>query len=364
MKFSQPTLILDKNKCLNNIRNMALKAKKNMLIFRPHFKTHQSAEIGEWFRESGVKSIAVSSVNMAKYFESAGWNDITIAFPVNLLEADQINELATRISVNILVESEYAVQKLKKRIFNKTGVFIEIDTGYNRSGINYSKIKNIEGILRSISDSSKLIFRGFLTHSGHSYHAQSKDEIKKIHHDTLNKMYLLKDKFQADHRDLIISIGDTPCCGLMEDFGNIDEIRPGNFVFYDVMQYQLGACNLEEIAVLLVCPVVAIYPERGEIVIYGGAIHLSKDHVNYDQHKIFGYIADINNDGWKPLGKDSWVSSVSQEHGIVKMPVDMLRQYKRGDIIGVLPVHSCLTANLMGEYLLLDGKKIPGKLQW
>ena len=47
---------------------MARKAKDNGLIFRPHFKTHQSIEIGEWFRESGVNKITVSSLTMANYF--------------------------------------------------------------------------------------------------------------------------------------------------------------------------------------------------------------------------------------------------------------------------------------------------------
>jgi len=31
--------------------------------------------------------------------------------------------------------------------------------------------------------------------------------------------------------------------------------------------------------------------------------------------------------------------------------------FKIGDIIGILPVHSCLTADLMKEYLLTDGSR-------
>ncbi len=60
MKIVKPTLILDKEKCLHNIKFMTGKAKKHHLKFRPHFKTHQSAEIGNWFRDFGVKSIIVS----------------------------------------------------------------------------------------------------------------------------------------------------------------------------------------------------------------------------------------------------------------------------------------------------------------
>ena len=59
--------------------------------FRPHFKTHNSAFIGNWFRKLGIHSITVSSVSMAKFFSAYGWRDITIAFPVNPLEIGAIS---------------------------------------------------------------------------------------------------------------------------------------------------------------------------------------------------------------------------------------------------------------------------------
>ncbi len=83
MKINRPTLIIDEKKARRNITFMADKAKKLNLIFRPHFKTHQSATIARWFREVGVKQIAVSSVAMAHYFYKHAWDDIHIAFPYN-----------------------------------------------------------------------------------------------------------------------------------------------------------------------------------------------------------------------------------------------------------------------------------------
>ena len=93
---------------------MAAKAQRHKLKFRPHFKTHQSATIGNWFRDAGVKAITVSSVSMAWYFADNGWDDITIAFPVNVLEISEINSLAARINLNVLVENVAALNILKK----------------------------------------------------------------------------------------------------------------------------------------------------------------------------------------------------------------------------------------------------------
>ena len=101
----KPTLLLNKEQCLSNISRMYEKAKNSGIHFRPHFKTHNSAFIGNWFRRLGIHSITVSSVSMAKFFSAYGWRDITIAFPVNLPELGQISELAAELNLNILGES-------------------------------------------------------------------------------------------------------------------------------------------------------------------------------------------------------------------------------------------------------------------
>ncbi len=85
MQISQPTLLVDEKKCKENIYRMLKKAKSHKLIFRPHFKTHQSLEIGKWFKELGTNKITVSSLKMAEYF-SEQFEDITVAFPLNILE--------------------------------------------------------------------------------------------------------------------------------------------------------------------------------------------------------------------------------------------------------------------------------------
>ena len=75
LNISKPTLILDKQKAIKNIQTMASKTKESGVRFRPHFKIHQSAEIGNWFKDFGVNSIAVSSVDMAQYFAQHGWQE-------------------------------------------------------------------------------------------------------------------------------------------------------------------------------------------------------------------------------------------------------------------------------------------------
>jgi D-serine deaminase-like pyridoxal phosphate-dependent protein len=155
-----------------------------------------------------------------------------------------------------------------------------------------------------------------------------------------------------------ISFGDTPSCSMVEDLHDVDEIRPGNFIFFDCTQLRIGSCNEEDIAVAVACPVVARHPERHEIVVYGGAIHLSKDFFEENGSRAYGCVALPQGNGWGPLLEGAYVASLSQEHGIIRMPIDVLAKVQVGDVLYVLPAHSCLTVDLFPYYLTLTGEKI------
>src|SRR6056297_3508869 len=166
--FNKPQLIVDKTKCIGNIQKMVSKARRHNLAFRPHFKTHQSKAVAELYAQEGVRKITVSSVEMASYFASFGWSDITIAFPANIREIDAINELNRRIDLNLLVDSVSTAAQLNDQLASPVGVFIKIDTGYGRAGIEASNEPEIEKVGRAVSESTMLKLKGILTHAGHT----------------------------------------------------------------------------------------------------------------------------------------------------------------------------------------------------
>jgi D-serine deaminase-like pyridoxal phosphate-dependent protein len=355
----EPTLLLDEEKCRSNIRFMAEKARRHHLRFRPHFKTHQSLAIGDWFRDEGVDRITVSSLNMALYFAGGGWPDITVAFPANVREMAKIEHLARNVKLNLLVTAGETVKALDMKMPKKVGVYIKVDTGYHRAGIPSERIGEIDALLKTVTRSRRLFFRGFLAHNGHTYAAGSRSEIKRIHHDALGRMNRLKDHYLRSFPDLELSLGDTPACSVAEDFRGIDEIRPGNFVFYDVMQYRLDACSRDRIAVCLACPITGRSRHPDELLIYGGAVHLSKEYVTEnDGGRNYGMIVKLSHAGWTASSPGLRLIHLSQEHGLVGGMLRPVPGFKPGGILGVLPIHSCLTANLMKGYLTLTGKRI------
>jgi D-serine deaminase-like pyridoxal phosphate-dependent protein len=354
-QIDRPILLLDEEKAKRNIRRMKVKADRLDIFFRPHFKTHQSEHIGEWFREEEVTAITVSSVAMAQYFADHGWRDITIAFTVNWRQMDAIMALAERVQLGLLVESQVAVDHLAANLLSPVDIWMKVDTGAHRTGISWDEPEVFYNLANKVQSFPQFNLRGLLTHAGQTYHAGSTVEVCRVYEESVGRVTGLRNALAVRGvAPLDVSVGDTPGCTLSHDLGTVQEIRPGNFVFFDAMQHQLGTCGTEDIAVALACPVVAKHPARHEVVIYGGAVHLSKDYYQADGHRSYGLVALPQEDGWGPSIDGAFVARLSQEHGIVHME-NGFNQVNEGDLLCIYPAHSCLTVTLMKEYLTLSG---------
>jgi hypothetical protein len=133
------------------------------------------------------------------------------------------------------------------------------------------------------------------------------------------------------------------------------------FVFYDWMQVEIGSCTWDDVATIVACPVVAIHPERNDVILYGGAVHLSKESLRrVDGSPSFGAIVYLEEGGWSaPI---SWRLGAFHSHRSMasSMPMTprlprLVQRVRVGGLLGIVPIHSCLTADLLKRYLTLDG---------
>jgi D-serine deaminase-like pyridoxal phosphate-dependent protein len=357
MKITKPTLLLNESIVRRNIKRMVDKAEDNNVLLTPHFKTHQSIAVGNWFKEETLAAITVSSVSMAQYFASNGWQNITIAFPVNILEIKEIDALSRSVELTILVANLEQVQAVASGVEQAVNILIEIDAGGNRSGLDPVDDAMIGEIINQLKD-SRHEFIGFYSHFGHTYNAGSREEVRQIYDRSIQLLYELKDRYQDAQPS--ISIGDTPSCSVMNEISFIKSIHAGNFVFYDLTQVQMGSCNEEDIAIALACPVVSKNASRHEVVVYGGGVHLSKESL-FDKSlktSIYGKIVKLSANGWSASLPGCYVRSLSQEHGVLKLTPSEFNQIAIGDVIGILPVHSCMAADCMGGYFDLSGNAL------
>jgi D-serine deaminase-like pyridoxal phosphate-dependent protein len=362
MYVQKPIPIVDKWRTMNNIKSMVTKTRASGITLRPHFKTHISAAIGEWFREFDVSSITVSSVDMAEYFAEHTWNDIMICIPANVHEITKMNALAKSLTLHLVVDSLETLRQLGGRMTQAVNLWIEIDVGHERTGIPSLQDVEIVNLAHTIQSFSRLEFTGIATHAGHSYHAQSIAELQSIYYDQVRQMTHVKDALSAaGFSNLEVSVGDTPTCSIMDTFGPpITDIRPGTFVFYDLRQMTLGACTEDDIAMTVACPVISKHPERNELIIYGGSASLSKEMLTLQSGDvIYGLIAIPDaQTGRTAAIPGVYVSSLSQEHGTIKGPPSFINHINIGDTLLVLPIHACMTTQFHRAYRTLNGETL------
>ena len=74
-----------------------------------------------------------------------------------------------------------------------------------------------------------------------------------------------------------VSIGSTPTISMIDHLDGIDEVRPGNYIFFDGYQATLGSCGFDDCALTVLAAVVHRDPTRRRIVVDAGAIAISKD---------------------------------------------------------------------------------------
>jgi len=347
--LQRPRLILDERRCKRNIERTAHKAALSGTEFRPHFKTHQSHEVGNWFRDAGITGITVSSPEMAEYFVQDGWTDITIAFPFYRAMIDRLNSLSKKCSLRLFVNSVKDLKYIEKHIETPVSFYIELDAGYGRSGITISNPDAIHDLIRAARSCSLCKFHGFYIHDGRTYKAGNREDILNRTIGSMDVLHAFKKVYPAAK----ISLGDTPSASLIKSFEGLDECTPGNLVFYDRMQVVIGSCTPDDVALFAQLPVAQIITGQNRAIIHGGAVHLSKDSLNIDSRQIYGQRVSHSPQTVR-LVEDSYLTALSQEHGTLS-GIDGLNM---ADMITVMPVHSCLTANLFPHYETPDGRII------
>ena len=130
-----PALLLDIDVLEANLKRMSERCKELGVRLRPHVKTHKCLEVALAQRALGAQGITVSTLEEARVFADGGFDDITWAFPVIPGRLQEAAELAARVRLGVVVDSQVAVDGLIG-----TGapfrVWIKIDCGYGRAGVD------------------------------------------------------------------------------------------------------------------------------------------------------------------------------------------------------------------------------------
>lgn len=358
LPLDAPALLVDETRARANITAMVTKVKASHTSLRPHFKTHQNVGVGRWFREAGVDKATVSSYDMAVQFADDGWDNLLIAMLVDPRDLTRLAALGRRLAernghLGLLVDTPEAARAVAARVEWPNAIHIKIDTGYGRSGIHWEDVPRIRETAAAAD------ITGLVTHAGHSYRTP-RDELEALHFTTVGRLGAVA---MATGQDLLLSVGDTPTCATVDLLVGVDEVRPGNFVFFDVTQLVAGICRTQHLALAAACPVLAVDEARGRLVLRGGAVHLGKDPALVAGQPIHGCLGTMTGDGFDQVLPEVAVTQLTQEHAVVDVPRDrwggLAAGLRPGDLALVFPSHACLACHQHGHLLTTDGTYLP-----
>ena len=280
------------------------------------------------------RRVVVSTLAEAEFLANGGFDDILYAVPITedkFTTADQLNERLECFQV--MVDHLTTVRKLTARTVAKPlSVVVMVDCGYHRDGVDPRDEKSV-ALVQELCMSHSTTFGGLYTHGGHSYDAPDAAGVAPIAEAERDVTVGFAATLRAAGVEVpSVGVGSTPTCALPPAHLNgVDEMHPGNYIYFDCMQLWLGTCSTEQIAVRVLTRVIGHYTHTNMLLIdmgWTGASAQGKEH---------GYGAFLEHPKLR-------VKTLKQEAGEVESadgsPIDFAA-YPIGSILAFAPYHSC-----------------------
>jgi len=350
-----------------NLAKMA--ARSATVNLRPHTKTHKSVALAKRQIAHGASGITVAKVSEAEIFVQHGFDDVRIAYTiVGKQQLERITQLSHKAHISFCIDTVDGANQAAK-IFEKAGisvdVLLEIDTGHDRCGVLYDSENLVELALR-IQDMEGLNLCGILTHEGHAYESSPTDQTKvmaQTRDQMLDVAIRLKEADCADPASFEISVGSTPSISVFEnrikDGFQITEIRPGNYIFNDLIQIALGVSSLNECALTVLSTVVSAHrTSRGteRFILDAGRKVLTSDTI--EGRSDYGCI--LYNPRTRVAHPHAKINGLSEEHGWGEVQGGSTLNV--GDRIQIVPNHACVVVNMMDQMFLVDESYVRSKI--
>jgi D-serine deaminase-like pyridoxal phosphate-dependent protein len=360
-----PAFLVDLQKVDKNTMDMINIAKSRGITLRPHVKTHKTLEVARYqTRGHQCPKIVVSTLAEARFFARGGFEDILYGVPLSPAKVDYAYELTLAIPhFHVFIDNKGQYDAMLAKIKSvpspakKWSVFLKVDCGYHRAGVDPDTDDSLElAKFIAITNAQYSELQGIYSHSGHSYRASNSKGMTEVGQSECNVISAFAKKLiQNGIPCPVVSIGSTPvCCHLPPDLGLVNEIHPGNYVYFDRMQVAMGTCKEDDVAATVLVRVIGHYPGTNHMLVDAGSLALSSDcgaqhcegGVQYGSIK--GHPNMVIERVTQEVGK-----VVTRDGSPIKFDA-----YPLGSTLQVLPNHSCLTAAMFGKHYVISGDEV------
>ncbi len=211
--------------------------------WRPHIKT---AKLGYTLRllvERGVRNFKCATTLELLVACRSGAADVLLAYPVmgaNGRRAREIAEQFPDVRVSVLAENEEQVRQWRK---SRVGIFLDINPGMNRTGIEQSESDKVVALARAIA-AAGIEFRGLHYYDG-QYGGLVEPGRTQVAHPGYDRLLEIVGELERSgmHVPEVITSGTPtfPCSLSYEGFRRGDfvhRVSPGTVVYCDATSLQ------------------------------------------------------------------------------------------------------------------------------
>lgn len=326
-----PAVLIDMDIVEHNIKGMQNRCDDLGVKFRPHIKTHKIPAIAQMQIDAGAVGIACQKVSEAEVFANAGFKDIQL--PYNIVGERKTARLAhmTRYAkITVTADSAPVIDGLgraARRADTQFYVMVELVGPNRRTG---TTPRQAFELAQRVISHDHLIFEGVMIYP-------SDASVRPRLQETLTLLEA------ANVPVNVVSGGGSGAALEAHLMPELTELRVGTYVFYDWGSVTRGWATLDDCAMKVTATVVsANEPDR--VILDSGSKTLNAE----SQDGRFGYIVEY---------PDAKLYQLNEEHGFVDFSAyERLPQV--GDVVTIIPVHTCVVTNLHNQLYAVRGDEI------
>lgn len=318
--------------------------------WRPHVKTTKLAFIMRRMVERGIENFKCATPLELKTVCEAGAADVLIAYPLVGANARRVREIAEAFPearVSALVESR---EQVKAWAESRVGLFIDVNPGMDRTGIEQHRVSEITSLAREIESAGQR-FRGLHYYDGHLSKFELREREQPAHqgYDRLMEIIAALSSERIDVGEVVTAGTPAfPCTLTYAPFKGgpfIHRASPGTVVYCDATSLNQLPEEWGYRPAALVVSTVVSHPSSNTITSDAGHKTVSAD-AGAPTCAVIGW-PDA-----KPL-------KPSEEH----LPIEInpgAQHPHIGDTLYLVPRHVCPTVNNFDHALIVREQGIVG----
>ncbi len=338
-EIDSPSLVVYKDRILSNLGTMTGMAGSPDRLM-PHVKTHKMEMIIKLHLSLGIRNFKCATIAEAEMTGAAGGENVLIALqPVGPKFGRLVNLIRKFPSVNysVIIDNPGTVKLLDAKMSEagaRIGVYIDVNTGMNRTGI--APGEEARELVLLCSSLKQVVFLGFHAYDGHNTLTDLNERKALCTRDFKAVYELLAWSEETLGRKLNLVSGGTPTFPIHAKMS--DTIcSPGTTVLWDAASRDRFPDLSFEYAAVLITRVVSVVGRN--------LICLDLGHKAIAAETPLPRVRFLNHPEAIPV-------SQSEEHLVVRVPE--VGNYQPGDVFYGIPWHICPTCALYPEVIVAE----------